>query len=281
MTMTILQVLLIVACAPFVHGAMKRLRARLQGRPGPSLWQPYRDLRKLWSKDAVLPHGVSWLAACAPGVSLGVALTLAAAVPLIASPLPFLDVVALTLMLALGRWMIAVSALDTRSGFTAMAASREMTLSALTEPALLLALLGARVSDGSFLVPHGNVSVAGAVALLAFSIVTIAETARIPVDNQETHYELTMIHEGQVLEYSGWHLALLNLASHVRQLAFLTIAAGLVAPGPVAALAGAAVLAIFITFIENAFARLRLFEIPQLLTTGILLAAASVGARIV
>ena len=279
--MILVQLLLIVVFAPFLHGAMKTLRARLQGRPGPSVWQPYRDLRKLWSKDAVLPEGVSWIAVCAPGVSLGVALTLAAAVPLIARPPAFLDVVALTLVLALGRWMVAVSALDTRSGFAAMAASREMTLSALTEPALLLALLGARVAGGSFLVPHGNVSVAGVVALFAFGVVTIAETARIPIDNQETHYELTMIHEGQILEYSGWHLALLNLAGYVRQLAFLTIAAGLIAPGPVAALAGAVVLAIFITFVENAFARLRLFEIPQLLITGIVLAAASIGARLV
>jgi formate hydrogenlyase subunit 4 len=279
--MIALQVLLIVACAPFVQGAMKRLRARLQHRPGPSVWQPYRDLRKLWSKDAVLPEGISWITACTPGVSLGVALTFAAAVPLIAQPPAFLDVVALMFLLALGRWMIAIAALDTRSGFAAMAASREMTLSALTEPALLLALLGARSSAASFLVPHGNLSVAGLVALLAFSIVTVAETARIPIDNQETHYELTMIHEGQTLEYSGWHLALLHLASYVRQFAFLTIAAGLIAPSPVAALLGAGVLAVLFTFIENALARLRLFEIPQLLVTGMLLAVVSVAVRVV
>jgi formate hydrogenlyase subunit 4 len=278
--MTILQVLLIVATAPLLHGAMKRLRARLQGRPGPSIWQPYRDLRKLWRKDAVLPEGVNWLVGCAPGIAFGVALVLAAAIPLVRPP-AFVDVVALTLVLALGRWVVAVSALDMRSSFTAMAASREMTLSALTEPALLLALLGARVSGGSFLVPHGNGSMAGVIALLAFGIVTIAETARVPVDNQETHYELTMIHEGQTLEYSGWHLALLNLASYVRQFAFLTIAAGLIAPNPLFALGGAAILAVFITYVENAFARLRLFDIPQLLTTGIILAAASVGVRII
>ena len=249
--MTFVQVLLIVLCAPFVHGAMKQLRARLQKRPGPSVWQPYRDLRKLWSKEAVLPTGASWITACTPGASLGVALTLAAAVPLLAQPPAYLDVVALMLLLGLGRWLIAVSAIDTRSGF------------------------------GPILIPHGNVSVAGVVALLAFGIVTVAETARIPVDNQETHYELTMIHEGQTLEYSGWHLALLHLASYVRQFAFLTIAAGLVAPSPIAALIGAAILAVLITFIENAFARLRLFEIPQLLVTGILLAAASVAARVI
>ncbi len=277
--MTIVQILFFVAFAPLVHGSMKQLRARLQGRPGASIWQPYRDLRKLWTKEAVLPEGASWLAACAPGVSLGAALVLAAAVPLAATPPALLDVVALVLVLALGRWVVAVAALDMRSGFTAMAASREMTLSALTEPALLLALLGARIPGSSFLVPHSNVSVAGIVALFAFGIVTIAETARIPIDNQETHYELTMIHEGQTLEYSGWQLALLNLANYVRQFAFLTIAAGLIVPGPLATLAGAALLAVFITFVENAYARLRLFEIPQLLVTGILLAAASVGAK--
>jgi formate hydrogenlyase subunit 4 len=279
--MTIVGVAFIVAFAPLLHGAMKRFRARLQGRPGPSIWQPYRDLRKLWTKEAVLPEGASWIVTCAPGASLGVALVVAAAVPLASDAPAFLDIVAVAFVLALGRWLIAVSALDTRSGFAGMAASREMTLAALTEPALLLALLGARVPGGSMLVPHGNVSIAGAVALLAFGIVTIAETARIPVDNQETHYELTMIHEGQVLEYSGWQLALVNLAGHVRQFALLTIAAGLVVPGPLAALAGAAVLAAGITLIENAYARLRLFEIPQLLVTGILLAAVSVGVRLV
>jgi formate hydrogenlyase subunit 4 len=279
--MILVQVLLIAACAPLIHGVMKRLRARLQHRPGPSVWQPYRDLRKLWNKEAVLPLGVSWITVCAPGVSMGVALTLAAAVPLFAQPPAVLDVVALMLLLALGRWMIAIAALDTRSGFTAMAASREMTLSALTEPALLLALLGARLPGGSFLVPHGNLSIAGVVALGAFLIVTVSETARIPVDNQETHYELTMIHEGQILEYSGWHLTLLNHASYIRQFAFLTIAAGLIAPNPLAALLGAGVLAVLITFIENAFARLRLFEIPQLLMTGVLLAAVSVVVRVV
>jgi formate hydrogenlyase subunit 4 len=279
--MTLVEVLLIVACAPYLQGAMKRLRARLQGRPGPSPWQPYRDLRKLWSKDAVLPAGTSWLAACTPGVVFGVALTFAAAVPLGASPPAFLDVVALMLLLALGRWLIAVSALDARSCFTGMAASREMTLSAFTEPALLLALLGARLPGQSFLIPHGNVSVAAVIAVVAFGIVTIAETARIPIDNQETHYELTMIHEGQTLEYSGWHLALLNLAGYVRQFAFMTIAAGLIAPNPIAAVAGVAVLAVAIAFVENAFARLRLFEIPQLLLTGILLAVVSVAVRAV
>jgi len=279
--MTMLQVLAIVIVAPLLHGAMKRLRARLQGRPGPSIWQPYRDLRKLWSKDAVLPEGTGWIVACAPGVSLGVAIALAAAVPLWSQPPAALDVIALALLLALGRWIVAVAALDVRSGFTAMAASRAMTLSSLAEPALLLSLLGARAAPSSFLVPHGNLSVASALALVAFFIVTIAETARIPVDNQETHYELTMIHEGQALEYSGWYLALLELAGYIRQLAFLAIAASLVAPGPLAALAGAGALAVLITLIENAFARLRLFDIPQLLTTAILLAIASVGVRIV
>jgi formate hydrogenlyase subunit 4 len=278
--MTLLQVLAIAIAAPLLHGAMKRLRARLQGRPGPSIWQPYRDLRKLWVKDAVLPEGTGWIVACAPGVSLGVAITLAAAVPLWSQPPAALDVIVLALLLALGRWFVAVAALDTRSGFTAMAASRAMTLSSLVEPALLLALLGARVAGSSLLIPHGNLSVAGALALVAFFIVTIAETARIPVDNQETHYELTMIHEGQGLEYSGWHLALLELAGYVRQFAFLTIAASLIAPGPLAALVGAAALATLITLIENAFARLRLFDIPQLLTTAILIAIASVAVRI-
>ncbi|HTJ25366.1 MAG TPA: NADH-quinone oxidoreductase subunit H [Candidatus Limnocylindria bacterium] len=275
-----MQTLLLVALAPLLHGAMRQLRARLAGRPGPPAVQPYRDLARLWTKQAVLPERASWLALCAPGVALGVALTLAAAVPLFAAPPGALDVVALALVLGLGRWVLAVAALDMRSGFTAMAASREMSLSALTEPALLIALLGARVAGAPPLIPHGNVSIAAALALFAFVVVTLAETARVPIDNQETHYELTMIHEGQVLEYGGWQLAMLQLAAQVRQLAFLAIAAGLLAPNLPIALAGIVVLSVLITLIENAFARLRLFEIPQLLTTAIVLAVASVGVRI-
>ncbi len=137
------QVLAIVALAPFLQGCMKTLRARLSGRPGPSPLQAYRDLAKLWRKEALLPDGVSVLALLAPGVALGVAATFAAALPLAHSfSSSLIDVVALAMLLALGRFVTTLVALDTRSGFAGMAASREMTFASLVEPALLIALLG-------------------------------------------------------------------------------------------------------------------------------------------
>jgi formate hydrogenlyase subunit 4 len=279
------QVLAIVALAPLLQGCMKTLRARLSGRPGPSPLQAYRDLAKLWCKEALLPEGVSVLALIAPGVALGVAATFAAVLPLVhtfASSL--IDVVALAMLLALGRFVTTLVALDTRSGFAGMAASREMTFASLVEPALLIALLGgAAIGHGSALqslvgVPFGF---AGLFAIAAFFLVLLSETARVPIDNQETHYELTMIHEGLVLEYGGWQLALMNLAAQIRQLCFLLLASFLLpAPDWQAHLVWVAVLAISITIVETVLAKARLFDVPQLTTSALILALASICLRI-
>lgn len=283
--MIVVQVLTIVLLAPLVQGAMKLLRARLQGRPGPSAIQPYRDLAKLWTKEALLPRATSVISLCAPGVALGVAVTFAAVLPLAHPSLGnVVDIVALAFLLALGRFVLALAALDSRSAFSGMAASREMTFASLVEPALLIALLGGAVlghgtlPSGLALAPFG---LAGMLAIAAFFLVVLAETARIPIDNQETHYELTMIHEGLVLEYSGWQLAMLQAAAQIRQLSFLLLAA-LLLPGGlwwahvawVAALGGA------ICLVETGFAKVRLFEVPQLLTTAFILSAASIAARV-
>jgi formate hydrogenlyase subunit 4 len=283
---TVLQVLAIIAFAPLVQGAMRSLRARLQGRPGPSVAQPYRDLAKLWEKAALLPEGVSFVTYAAPGIVFGVSLTFVAALPF----LPHggidavVDVVALTFLLALGRFALTLAALDTCSSFGGMAASREVTFGALVEPALLVALLGAAaLGDGTRLsalqaLPFAPASV---LAFAAFFLVSLAETARVPIDNQETHYELTMIHEGLLLEYSGWQLALLQAAAYVKQLGFLLLAA-LLLPGDAwwAQAAWAVAVAGGITLVETAFAKLRLFEVPQVLGTAFILAATSIGLRI-
>jgi len=284
--MTVLQVLAIVALAPLVQGAMKSLRARLQGRPGPSIAQPYRDLAKLWEKEALLPEGVSSITRVAPGIVLGVSLTFVAVLPFVphGGIDAVVDVIALTFLLALGRFTLTLAALDTSSAFGGMAASREVTFGALVEPALLVALLGAAaVGDGTRLsalqaLPFAPASV---LAFAAFFLVSLAETARVPIDNQETHYELTMIHEGLLLEYSGWQLALLQAAAYIKQLGFLLLAALLLPGGAWWAQAGWVVaIACGITLVETAFAKLRLFEVPQVLGTAFILAATSIGLRI-
>jgi formate hydrogenlyase subunit 4 len=281
-----LQILAIVLLAPLLQGAMKQFRARLQGRPGPSPLQPYRDLAKLWGKEALLPEGASPIALAAPGIVLGVALTFVSALPFLPrrESLSPIDVVALAFLLGLGRFVLTLAALDTRSAFAGMAASREATFGALAEPALLVALLGAAaLGNGThftalFSVPFGPESV---LAFAAFFLVSLAETGRVPIDNQETHYELTMIHEGLLLEYSGWQLALLHLAAYVKQFGFLLLAAMLLpGAGFWADAAWMIALAAAITLVENALAKLRLFEVPQVLATAFILAATSIALHL-
>ena len=283
--MAIVQVLLILAFAPLLHGAMKTLRARFSGRPGPPIVQPYRDLAKLWAKEAMLPRGASPIATCAPGLALGVALTFAAALPEApGSAATLVDVVALALVLALGRFVLVLAALGSGSAFEGMAASREMTFAALVEPTLIVALLGGAalgrepLLTGLVSVPFGP---AGMLAAGAFFVVLLVETARIPIDNQETHYELTMMHEGLVLEYSGWQLATLQVSSYVRQLCFFMLAA-LLLPGAAwwEHLLWLPPIALAIVFVETLFAKVRLFEVPALLSTAFILAAASILTRV-
>jgi formate hydrogenlyase subunit 4 len=255
-----------LALAPLVQGAIKTLRARFQGRRGPGPLQPYRDLRKLWSKESIVAAKTSPLVLAAPGCALGVAITIAWLVP-------SMDGVAIALTLALGRFVLVGAALDTRSGFEGMAASREVTFAALSELPLIAGVLGATLFGG-----HAP---AHALSTAAILVVLLFETARIPVDSQETHYELTMIHEGQVLEYGGWQLALFQYAAYVRQLALLVLAASFLPGVPLAVPAWISVFVVTAAIFERNVAKLRLFEVPQLFAVATILALAAIGAQIV
>jgi formate hydrogenlyase subunit 4 len=259
------QLAAILVLAPLVQGAMTMLKARLNGRPGPSPLQPYRNLRKLLRKEALVARGTSPIALAMPGLSLGAAITVAALVPAH-------DAIAIALTLALGRCAIVLAALDTRSAFEGMAASREMTFAALTEAPLILAIAALGWSGGSAL--------PGVLACGALLVVALAETARVPVDNQETHYELTMIHEGLTLEYSGWHLALLQYAAQVRQLALYVLAAMLLPGEGIVTIGWVAVIAVLVPSVERSFAKLRLFEVPALFGAALVLAFTSIALRI-
>ncbi len=276
------QVLLILGFAPLLQGILQKLRARFQGRPGASVLQPYRDLRKLVSKDAVVSRA-SVLLLMAPGVVLGVTLTFAIVVPTVVAPgtSPWqIDAVALALLLALGRFVLILAAIDTRSSFEGMAAGREIAFASLTEAPLILALLGSALfRDGGPAHFSGGLW-ADALSAVALLLVMLSETARIPVDNQETHYELTMVHEGLVLEYSGWQLAALQYAAYLRQAAFLMVAALLMPGNGAATIAWMAAFALTIAIVESAYAKLRLFEVPQLFSSALILALASIGLRI-
>jgi formate hydrogenlyase subunit 4 len=283
---TLLQAVAIAVLAPLLQGAMRSLRARLQGRPGPPILQPYLRLRKLWNKESILPDGVSAVTLAAPGIAFGVALVFAAMVPLLAAGRlgSIADVVSLVFLLALGRFALALAAIDTRSAFAGMAASRDVTFGALAEPALLIALLSAAAGGAGtqFAALHAlPSSPSSALAFAALFLVTLAETGRVPIDNQETHYELTMIHEGLTLEYSGRQLAVVDCAAYIRQAAFFVLAAALL-PGDAwwITVFWVAAIAVTITLVETALAKLRLFEVPQVLLTAFILAATSAGLRL-
>ena len=269
----LLQFIALLLIAPAVQGLMKQIRARLSGRPGPSIFQPYRDLGKLWGKEALAPRDASLLFTLAPGVLLGVSATVLWLVPsLFVTDGATLDIIAIALLLSLGRFLLVLAALDARSAFTAMAATREVTFAALTEAPLILALISASLAHAT---PLAETLAAGALIL-----VMLAETARIPIDNQETHYELTMIHEGLVLEYSGWQLALVQMSAYVRQIAFFVLVAMLLPGDGIVKLLWMFGLIVVIPVVERVLPKLRLFDVPGLFTTATLLAFAAIGLRI-
>jgi len=271
--MTLLQVLVILVLAPLVQGVLATTRAWLSGRPGPPFVQPYRDLVKSLKKAPRAGRSGSSLGFVAVGMALGTAVTILMLLPYIFGDgvrTAVLDVVALVFLFALGRAAMVLAALDGNSAFSAMAVGREIAFAAIVEAPFLLALLAARSTPSSALL-------AGS----ALFIVLLFESARVPVDNQETHYELTMIHEGMLLEYAGPVFAAWQYSAQLRQVAMAVLVAFVLAgSGLPMALCFVAVVAA-IPFVEAFQAKMRLFDVPQLATAATLLAIAALGIDIV
>jgi formate hydrogenlyase subunit 4 len=284
----VIQIALVLGLAPLLQGMIKAVKARLQGRRGPGIAQPYRDLTKLLARESVVSEQASWVFRYAPGFYAAGLILAALLVPTVASrsPLPgFADAIVLVGLFALARFALALAALDTGSNFGGMGASREVTFAALVEPALLLVLFAAALPSGSTnltsLVTDRGVSAADLLAFGALLIVVIAETGRIPIDNPDTHLELTMAHEGMILEYSGRPLGVLHWATWIKQFAMLALAAGIFLPWGMAPGDGAsalellgglgafalkvAALGVLLAVIESAVAKLRIFRVPDLL----------------
>lgn len=301
-----LQVVVVLGSAPYLVGAMRQVRARLEGRAGGGIGQPWRDLRKQLRKQHLTPVGTTAVFALAPAVVAGSALLIAAVVPLVStgSALDSIaDLFAVVGLLFLGTVALALAGLDTGTAFGGMGASRELTVSALVEPTILLAVFALSIPAGSANLaaivattvrhPGQVLSLAGLLAFAALTIVIIAETGRLPVDNPSTHLEVTMLHEAMVLEYAGPRLALVEWANGIR----LTVLLGLVAnlffpwgiagghPGIVEVAVGlvliavkVAVLACLLAAGEVFVAKLRLFRVPELLAGSFLLAVLAVTA---
>lgn len=302
--LTAVQVVVLVIAAPLLVGVMRQVRARLEGRAGAGIGQPWRDLRKLLRRPAASPAGTGWAFRVAPLVLMGTSLVLAAVVPLLttASPLdPAADLFAVVGLLALGTVTLALAALDTGTAFGGMGASREITVLALVEPTILVAVfaLSARVGSTNLAAIvtatlHDPLRVASPASLLAAAalvIVAVAETGRLPVDNPATHLELTMIHEAMVLEYAGPDLALVELAAAMRLTILLGLLASLFAPWgiagatmvglPLALVAFAGKVTALATVLgagEVFIAKLRLFRVPELLAGSFVLALLAVAS---
>jgi formate hydrogenlyase subunit 4 len=303
---TLLQVFAVLAGAPLVVGGMRQIRARLEGRAGGGIGQPWRDLRKQLRKQQITPLGTTAVFALAPAVVAGSTLLIAAILPLIAlgSPLdPAADLFGVVGLLFLGTVALTLAGLDTGTAFGGMGSSREITIAALVEPTILLAVFALSVPGESANLaaivsatannPGQLVSPGSLLAFVALAIVIIAETGRLPVDNPSTHLELTMIHEAMVLEYAGPKLALVEWASAMRLTVLLGLMANLFLPwgvaGPdpsllavligfVAIAVKIAVLAAVLAAGEVFTAKLRLFRIPELLAGSFLLALLAVTA---
>ncbi len=226
--LALLQTLLFIASAPILAGWLKKVKCRLQNRRAPSLLQPYRDLRKLWRKEPVVAHPASWIFKATPYIVLSTTVLTAAIIPLIAVNLPtakIADVVVLIGFFALGRFFLALAGMDIGTAFGGMGSSREMMVSSLAEPAMLMAVFTLAMSASTtnlseamkYVLDTGLVLRPSFVfAMLGLMLVAVAETGRIPVDNPTTHLELTMIHEAMILEYSGRHLGLIEWASQIK-----------------------------------------------------------------
>jgi formate hydrogenlyase subunit 4 len=238
----VLQLALVLALAPGLTGITRKVKARLVGRRGPRLDQPYRDLWKLLRKEAVLAENASWLFRAAPYLMFALLWLAAALVPTFTTNLPLspaADLIALVGLLGSARFLQALAGLDVGTSFGGIGSSREMMIGSLAEPAMLMviftmALFIKSTSIGAIaeFVLNNPVGarVSFAMALISLIMVAIAECARIPVDNPATHLELTMVHEAMVLEYSGRHLALIEAAAMMKVLFFLSLIAGLFLP---------------------------------------------------
>ncbi len=292
------QVIIILALSPLLSGFIKKIKAFFQIRKGPSIFQPYYDIAKFLKKDSVVSENVSWIFHAAPVISFAAVLTAGLLIPIYIIPLPFGfagDLIAVVYLFALARFFTALASLDAGSSFGGMGGSREMFVASLVEPAMMLSIFAVAVNVGSTNLSFisqavsslgvGAMSPSYLLAFVAFFIIAIAETGRIPVDNPATHLELTMIHEAMILEYSGKQLAIVELGAMMKQLLVFSLLANIFFPWGIASGADAAaiilslivfivkilILAAAMAAVESSTAKWRLFRLPELMSVSLML----------
>ena len=292
------QVLLVLTLAPLLTGFVRKVKARLLRRRGPPLLQPYRDLIRLLRKEVVLAHNASWLFRVIPYLIFAATWVAAALVPTFGTGLLFswsADLIAIIALLGSARFFQALAGLDVGTSFGGIGSSREVMIASLAEPAMLMIVFTLALVAGStqlssmagYLVSaEVGLRVSLGLALLALIMVAIAENARIPVDNPATHLELTMVHEAMVLEYSGRHLALIDLTASLKLLLCLSLSSCLFAPwvtdppganqeamriGVLAYVGKLAVGGFLLAVFETSIAKMRVFRVPEFMGAALML----------
>ncbi|HEX9857940.1 MAG TPA: NADH-quinone oxidoreductase subunit H [Paracoccaceae bacterium] len=292
------QMVLVVALAPGLVGLVRKIKARLLRRRGASLIQPYRDILRLMRKDVVLAENASWLFRVVPYMVFAGTWVAAALVPTFATGLQFswtADLIAIVALLGSARFFLALAGMDVGTSFGGIGSSREMMIATMAEPAMLLTVFSVALVAGSTQLstvsaymtsPEVGLRVSLGLSLVALIIVALAENARIPVDNPATHLELTMVHEAMVLEYSGRHLAMIEIAAALKLLLYISLIGCIFVPigiadgtgGPLSYLVGAlfylgklalggGLLAVF----ETSIAKMRVFRVPDFLSAALML----------
>ncbi|MBN8518835.1 MAG: NADH-quinone oxidoreductase subunit H [Candidatus Accumulibacter sp.] len=294
----LLEIVMALLLAPLLGGWINQCRAWLQNKSAPGLLQPYRMLHKLFNKESVLAEHASPLFRGAPYIVFGCMALACAIIPTLSTDLPLspaADAIALVGLFAFARVFVSLAAMDVGTSFGTLGARREMLIGFLAEPALLMVLFSASlISKSTSLttivetLAHRELTIYPSLAFagVAFTMVSLAENARVPVDNPTTHLELTMIHEALILEYSGRHLALLEWAANLKLFAYSCIGLALFFPwgiaeaqAPVALLLAIPVLLLklaigggLLAVLETLSAKMRIFRVPEFLATAFLLA---------
>lgn len=294
----ILQALIVLGLSPVFVGWVRTLKCWLQGRTTAGLFQPYRDIMKLFAKEVVLAENASWIFRFTPYLVFGTAALAGVIIPILSADLPLAasaDVIVLVGLFAIARFFTALAGMDIGTAFGGMGSSREMTIASLAEPAMLMAIFAISLAGRStslsqiVQVMYTGQSVLRpslAFAFIAFVLITLAETGRIPVDNPATHLELTMVHEAMILEYSGRHLALIEWAGMMKLFLFISLGACLFFPwgidrtGDAAGIALAfvylliklAASGVVLVLIETGLAKMRLFRLTEFLGAAFLMA---------
>jgi formate hydrogenlyase subunit 4 len=292
------QMLLVLLVAPLFTGFVRKVKARLLRRQGPSLVQPYLDLARLMRKDVVLADNASWLFRVIPYLVFAATWVAASLVPTFRTGLLFswsADLIAIAALIGSGRFFLALAGLDAGTSFGGIGSSREVMIASLAEPAMIMIVFTLALIAGStqlstiaaFMASSAvGLRVSLALALVALIMVGIAENGRIPIDNPTTHLELTMVHEAMVLEYSGRHLALIELAGSLKLVLYVSLIACLFAPwgiesagsglqalavGAVAYIGKLTVGGVLLALFETLIAKMRVFRVPEFLGAALML----------